>query len=87
MRSKHLSQVALALRKECHNFYQSNITSEVVENLLNFLLQSLFTKGSSGLINLEETSLLDKGQEKELSIDECVVWLLQGIMERFSELT
>jgi hypothetical protein len=31
--------------------------------------------------------VLERGQEKELTSEECVVWLIQGLMERFTELT
>ena len=69
MKSKHLSANGIALRKECHNFYQENITSTVIENLLNFLLQNPYAKAAHGCLDLDEASIMEKGQEKELNIE------------------
>ena len=68
MKSKHLSNTGIALRKECHTFYKNNITPDVIENLLNFLLQNPYAKTTHGCLDLDEESIMEKGQEKELNL-------------------
>jgi hypothetical protein len=50
IRAKQMSGSALALRRECHKFYELNITPEVVTNLLSFLLQNPYGRGGHGCL-------------------------------------
>jgi len=57
-RAKQLSANALNLRRQCHQFYHENITTSVIENLLNFLLQNPYARTNHGCLDLDEASIL-----------------------------
>lgn len=73
----------------CVKFYIEVITPSTVEQLLNFLLFNPFTRSSRehSYFDLEEGSGVDRGKEKELGIEACVVLVIEGLLERFTSHT
>lgn len=90
IKSKTTSANCLTLRKLCTSFYTSNITEIVIQELLKFLIFNSLSKSvrnEHSLFDLDEGLCLDKGHEKELSLEGCVILLIEGLLERFTTIT
>jgi hypothetical protein len=81
--SKQKSKNYLDLRTVCHNAYLQSLTPGTIEDFLNHLITNTmcaYCKTENVSFDVEETMIIDKNQEKELSIENCCILLIEAIL-------
>jgi hypothetical protein len=61
---------------------------DTIEGFLNHLIKNTmcaYCKTENVSFDIEENMIIDKNQEKELSIENCCILLIEAILEKFTD--